>query len=132
MNIKKSKFIILILLIVIVSLVILYWNSSSNFDWDDSSFGNAYILQFPDLSTLGIPYTSAADDFIWNKDENITMIDIWGSFKNDILPKTGVNSLKFKIKIYKNHNNSPGSNIWEETFNFEDYTVKYIKVNLNS
>ena len=90
-------------------------------------------LTLPDFHTTGIglcmkgdihPYTSYADDFLWNTSKPIKEIILWGAFSNDKLPSEGKDKLTFEIIIHEDNNNKPGNIIWKRFFTSKDYEVE--------
>ncbi len=79
--------------------------------------------QNPDLSPNGVDVMATkplilADDFECNVSTFITDITIWGSWKNDILPRGGPNDVKFTLSFHSdipagpNTYSRPGGVLW--------------------
>jgi len=72
--------------------------------WKEDDPHKMHWAQLPDKQTTGIDvdllWSSLADDFRCAQNGPITDLHFWGSFKDDVLPKLGSDSLVFEINIY--------------------------------
>ena len=92
--------------------------------------------QLPDLGFTGIDVSLAkavlADDFQCTATGPIRDIHIWGSFRDDILPKEGLDSMTLELSIYsdvpatKTTWSRPGEPLWTATFKPHEYTVRRV------
>ena len=92
--------------------------------------------QLPDLGFTGIDVSLAkatlADDFQCTATGPIRDIHLWGSFRDDILPKEGLDSMTLELSIYsdvpatKTTWSRPGELLWTATFKPHEYTVRRV------
>jgi hypothetical protein len=109
-------------------------------DWNAGDPHKMHWPQLPDLTPTGMDIhigrrpsgipCSLADDFLCTATGAITDIHIWGSFKDDILPKAGLGSLTFKVTIHSNtSDNKPdfvSAPLWSRTFSPGQYTFNEV------
>jgi len=105
-------------------------------DWVTGRPHKMHWPQLPDLSFTGIDIslsrTVLADDFKCTATGPITDIHIWGSFRDDILPKEGPQSLKLQVSIYADvpargdYWSRPGELLWTKTFEPGQYTARKV------
>jgi hypothetical protein len=104
-------------------------------DWNVGDGYKMHYPQIPDLSKKGLDVSMfwgpLADDFECSEDGYITDIHFWGSFKDDILPTSGADGLKFQVSIRSDIPagkyfpwSIPGSVLWTKTFSAPEYTVR--------
>jgi hypothetical protein len=89
--------------------------------------------QWPDLDSTGIDieltyaqWAELADDWLCVDSGPVTDIHFWGSFKNDLLPPWGPDSMEFELSIYSNDGGDPGRPgqvLWDSTFLPGEYEV---------
>jgi hypothetical protein len=74
--------------------------------WDTDDAHAMHWAQLPDTQSTGIDvdllWSSLAEDFRAAQNGPLTEIHFWGSFKDDVLPTLGLDSLAFEINIYSN------------------------------
>jgi len=75
-----------------------------SWNWDDPHL--MHWAQLPDLKSAGTDVellgNSLADDFYASETDPLGGIHFWGSFKDDVTPVLGVDSLTFEINVYSN------------------------------
>jgi hypothetical protein len=85
--------------------------------WNTSDPHAMHWPQLPDTQATGIDvdllWSSLADDFRAAQNGPLTQIHFWGSFKDDVLPTLGLDSLAFEINIYSNKP-APSSTSWNQ------------------
>ncbi len=73
-------------------------------DWNPDDGHKMHWPQLPDLGTSGIDVDMSqfffADDFMCRATGSIDDIHFWGSFRDDVLPPNGPDSMIFEITIY--------------------------------
>ncbi len=90
--------------------------------------------QYPDLSSAGLAVdmsqVALADDFLCTETGPIEMIRIWGAFANDLLPRSGADSLIFQLSIHADIPagaqvpwSMPGEVLWSRILGPSDYTL---------
>lgn len=103
-------------------------------DWQE---GDPHKMHWPQMSDLSPDGTDVdmypdvlADDFLCTESGPIRDIHFWASFKDDCLPRGGVDSVGFEVVIYADvpagagHPYShPGKELWSDVFNPGEYTV---------
>jgi len=74
--------------------------------WETGDAHAMHWAQLPDTQATGIDVdlrgASLAEDFRAAQNGPLTEIHFWGSFKDDVLPTLGLDSLVFEINIYSN------------------------------
>ncbi len=111
-------------------------------DWEEGDSHSMHRPQLPDRYATGLGVdmyeTSLADDYRCTETSTLSSIHFWGGFVDDILPKSGVDSLAFRINIYANQpadgltdSNQPGELLWStdvarHTYDFSqvDYNIR--------
>ncbi|MBN1508558.1 MAG: hypothetical protein JW955_17040 [Sedimentisphaerales bacterium] len=105
-------------------------------DWRPGAPHKMHWPQLPDLGFTGIDISleqaTLADDFRCTATGPVRDIHIWGSFRDDVLPKEGPDSLTFEISIHSDVPASgkrwslPGDRLWTRTFKPGEYTVRRV------
>ncbi len=105
-------------------------------DWVAGRPHKMHWPQLPDLSFTGIDISLSravlADDFKCTASGPITDIHLWGSFRDDILPKEGAQSLKLEVSIYADvpargdYWSRPGELMWTRIFQPGQYTARKV------
>lgn len=133
---SKNKLVTLICVLVMTLSTIL--SAAAIADWDEGDDHKMHWPQLPDLSDRGVDvslvYEPLADDFLCNQTGYITNIHFWASFKNDVLPAAGEESLTLKLSIYSNKPagalgipwSSPRYLLWTQEFKPGKYSVREI------
>lgn len=123
--------------LVLASLTVLAVLLCSSAGWADWNVGDPHKMhypQLPDRSPVGIDVdarSTLADDFLCTKTGPITDIHIWSSFRNDLLPPTGLpESLAIRLSIHEDipmgpgGYSQPGLLLWEYIANPLTYRVR--------
>jgi hypothetical protein len=105
-------------------------------DWVPGKPHKMHWPQLPDLGATGMDVDASqgtlADDFKCTATGPIDDIYIWGSFRDDALPKDGPDSLAFRLSIYsdipaaKDAPSRPGKVVWSKSFAAGEYTARKI------
>jgi len=103
-------------------------------DWNPDDAHKMHWPQLPDLGASGIDVDMStlffADDFRCTATGSVDDIHFWGSFRDDVLPPNGPDSLIFEIAIYadipatENSWSMPGGVLWSKTFGPGEYSVR--------
>ncbi|MHC4586454.1 MAG: DUF7901 domain-containing protein, partial [Planctomycetota bacterium] len=106
-------------------------------DWNPDDAHKMHWPQLPDLGTSGMDVDMSllflADDFKCTATGSIDDIHFWGSFRDDVLPSDGPESLTFEITIYsdipatENSWSMPGEPLWRQTFSPGEYSIRKLK-----
>ena len=105
-------------------------------EWQRGDPHKMHWPQLPDLGSTGIDISlsrvALADDFKCTATGAIRDIHIWGSFRDDIVPADGPESLTLEIGIYSdipataNSWSRPGTLLWRRTFQPGEYAVSLV------
>ncbi len=109
--------------------------------WRDGDPHKMHWAQLPDTQVTGIDVdlfgSSLAEDFRCAQSGPITDVHFWGSFKDDIIPDKGTNSLTFELSIYSNEPadnqtpwSRPGALLWTRQVPRYSYDVSEITNNI--
>ena len=106
-------------------------------DWNPDDAHKMHWPQLPDIGTSGMDVDMSllflADDFKCTANGPIDDIHIWGSFRDDVLPSDGPESLTFEITIYsdipatESSWSMPGEPLWSRTFSPGEYSIRKLK-----
>ncbi|NQT02472.1 MAG: hypothetical protein HQ580_10640, partial [Planctomycetes bacterium] len=102
-------------------------------DWNRDDAHKMHWPQLPDLGTSGMDVDMStlffADDFRCTATGSVDDIHFWGSFRDDVLPPNGPDSLIFEIAIYSDIPatesgwSMPGDLLWSRTFSPGEYSI---------
>jgi hypothetical protein len=105
-------------------------------DWVPGRLHKMHWPQLPDLGftgiDIGLSRTTLGDDFKCTATGPIRDIHFWGSFRDDLLPKEGPDSLVLELSIYSdvpardNNWSRPGNLLWTRTFRAGEYSVRKV------
>jgi len=111
-------------------------------DWNPRDAYKMHWPQLPDLGFTGmdldISLLNLADDFKCTATGPINDIHIWASFRDDVLPSDGPDSLTFEISIYSDIPaigggwSMPGELLWSRTLKPGEYSVGKLNDSLES
>ena len=111
-------------------------------DWNPDQAYKMHWPQLPDLGSTGmdldISLLNLADDFKCTATGPINDIHIWASFRDDVLPSDGPDSLTFEISIYSDIPaigggwSMPGELLWSRTLKPGEYSVRKLNDSLES
>ena len=103
-------------------------------DWNPNDPHKMHWPQLPDLGSAGMDVDMSmlflADDFKCTANGPINDVHIWASFRDDVLPPDGPNSLAFEITIYsdipatESSWSMPGELLWSRTFSPDEYSIR--------
>jgi len=106
-------------------------------DWNPKDPHKMHWPQLPDLGSAGMDVDMSllflADDFKCMATGPVNDVHIWCSFRDDVLPPDGPNSLTFEITIYSDIPategswSMPGDLLWSRTFSPDEYSVRKLK-----
>ena len=106
----------------------------SSCDWRYGMAHKTHWPQLPDLGSAGMDVDMSllflADDFKCMGTSPINDVHIWASFRDDVLPPDGPDSLIFEITIYsdipaiESSWSMPGELLWSQTFSPYEYSVR--------
>ena len=106
-------------------------------DWNVDDGHKMHWAQLPDLEITGMDVDMSelyfADDFRCTATGTIDDIHFWGSFRDDVLPPKGPDSLIFEITIYsdipatENGWSMPGNALWSGIFHPGEYSVRRLE-----
>ena len=108
--------------------------SAPECDWNPKNPHKMHWPQLPDLGSAGMDVDMSllflADDFKCTATGPINDVHIWASFRNDVLPSDGPDSLTFEITLYsdipatESSWSMPGEILWSQTFSPGEYSVR--------